>query len=277
MPHLLIERVRSLEGCTCLTRGEGSSARVCSYMVEATDVIAGLIYTVGSVCFLPIFAQDLEVFIEACFLFVLASAMYMALSGFCLFEAVKERGTIWEASESALYFLGSTMYTIGSILFWPDHTQILNMAWAKRYSLSAYFGYFSTEWEAVQLFIWGSVFFMFAAAINGMNNFRFDNWQARLLIVSTTLYFIGSFIFVIASICYLPSLSQTPYILYWGAGGYIFGSVLFVVGALLSMVRTWIKVQDPEQAALKGTIFSPFAHVVEPGPTAPVTPKRCVP
>lgn len=149
------------------------------------------------------------------------------------------------------------------------------MAWAKRYSLSAYFGFFSTEWEAVQLFIWGSVFFMFAASINLGTNRRFDCAEARLLVVATTLYFFGSAIFVGASICYLPSLSGTPFILYWGASGFIMGSVLFVIGSLLSVVRTWIKIQDPEQSLLKGTMFSPVTQGSAPASATPqVTEER---
>lgn len=259
MPHLLLERIRSVPifcasyGCAGARRGKDGAGLACAYVVDVMEITSGVIFVVASVCFLPVFSKDLEAFVEGCALFALGSFMYVLISLFCLTEAILDKGIrAWEANESALYLMGSIMFLVGTILYWPDQARLLSMRWAKHYSIGAYFNLFSVEYEATALFILGSMLFAAAALLNAWNQkHSLGTKDGKLLLLAATMYLFGSFYFFIGSVLFFPAFHD----LFWGAETtitisvtlFIVGSVCYLLGGVLSMARTFLYLQDPEK------------------------------
>lgn len=224
------------------------------YILDVLDITAGLIFVVGSACFLPCFVVHLEVFIEGCFLFVVGCVIYTGISGFCLWEAVTMKGlSASESTEQLMYLIGSVAFLVGTVLYWPNHSEILFMSWAKKHSLGAYFHLFSAEYEGTLLFILGSIFFAAAAFVHGHRHQRNKSLHARIHGAMTVTYIAGSLFLVVGSIAFLPEVSpkgSEELVVTIGAICYIVGSTLYVVGGVLSMAITWLFTHDPEKEPL---------------------------
>jgi hypothetical protein len=258
MPHLVVERVRSLPPCPCVVPDRLPSKRTYvqfALAVEVVEVLAGLVFVVGSVCFLPQYSHDLEAFLLGCFLFVVGSVLYVVICSITLAEAVRYEG-VWsaEAAENALYTAGSWVFLVGTFLYWPPEAHYGNIQWFQMHlSLSAYFNTFSTEFEGTVLFIIGSLMFVLAAFVNGLNQRApFDNVRSRLLTATTSLYMAGGLLFVMGSVAFLPNLGCGEIMEAFGAWLFIVGSVAFVFGGVVSIVRTWTFLGDKEQEPLVG-------------------------
>lgn len=256
MPHLVVERVRSLPPCPCVVPDSLPSKRThlqFALAVEALEVIAGVTFVVGSVCFLPAYSRDLEAFLLGCFLFVVGSLMYVVICSITLAEAIRYEG-LWsaETAENALYTLGSWVFLVGTVLYWPPEAHYGNINWFQMHlSLSAYFNLFSREFEGTILFIIGSLMFVLAAFVNGLNQrAAFDSVRTRLLTATTSLYMAGGILFVMGSVAFLPNLGCGELMEAFGAWLFIVGSVFFVFGGLVAAVRTYTFFGDEEQAPL---------------------------
>lgn len=260
MPHLVIERLRSVpaffpscswvrpSGLPCSKRKDAA----CSCVVEIVDILAGLIFLVGSVCFLPVYSHELDVFLAGCALYVVGAVIYMILSTFTLVEAIREEGSYYtlEAYENSLYFLGSLIFLIGTILYWPSEAHYKSVEYMKELSLGAYFNWFSPEFEGTLLFIIGSVIFAFAAFVNGLNQRPHDSLSSRMLVATTSLYMGGSLLFVMGSVAFLPELGCNEQMVTIGAWCYIVGSLFYIIGGGVSFARTIRELRNPQNAPL---------------------------
>lgn len=232
MPHLLVERARSVPALCCVGNKHGNQrkATACQFLVEAIDILGALVFLAGSICILP--DHTLDVFLAGCILFISGGAIYLGLSIFTLYEALRERGWSYEAMENALYLGGSLIFLAGTVLYWPEEAQHAHVEWMKGLSLGMYFNLFEPEFEGTLLFIAGSILFAFAALVNGLNK------RSRLLIATTYLYMGGSLLFVLGSVAYVPNLGLGKHTEYVGAWCFVIGSALYVAGGLMNLFRT---------------------------------------
>lgn len=268
MPHHLSVRLRtwplifedSQKAPSCEKKGLRHKDGVVACAVEVFDIIGGLIFLVGSICFLPALSHRLAIFLAGCALFILGSVVYMAVSAFCLVESVTERG--WytlEACETMLYFVANIIFLVGTVLYWPEEAHYTNIDWMKEFSLGVYFNLFTPEFEGTLLFILGSVLYAIAAFVNGVSQGRgiADDGHrdySGLFSATTSLYMAGSLLFVVGSFAFLPDFGITEQIVTMGAWCYIIGSALFVVGGLISLGRVSRQLKNsPEREALVPT------------------------
>lgn len=251
MPHLLVERIRSVP-LFCARRWSRSNA-ACAYFVEFLDIFAGFVFLVGSGCFLPAFSHQLDMFLIGCGLFAIGSAMYLGISLFTLTEAIREKGTYtFESCENGLYVAGSLAFLVGTVLYWPEskYYRYVSMGWAKAFSIGAYLNWFSPEFEGSLLFVLGSLLFAAAAFINGLSQRCFLTAEARLLTATTSLYMAGSLFFVMGSVAFLPELGCNDQMIAIGAWCFVIGSTFFEVGGVVSLLRTSRTLRNPENNPL---------------------------
>jgi len=257
MPHLIIERARKnllLFPCRWARPSPAfvkPRDAIFAYFVEWFDILGGVIFTVGSVCFLPEYSHNLPVFLWGCALFVLGSLVYLIICSFTFAEACHVSGLYsFEACENVLYLLGAWTFLVGTILYWPEEAHYRHVDWLQELSLSAYFNFFSPEFEGTILFIVGSVFFCLAAFVNGLNQRTFDTYANRLLTATTSIYMAGSILFIIGSVAFLPDLGCSHAMESIGAWCFIIGSLFYVIGSVVSLVRTDHELSNPENEQL---------------------------
>lgn len=241
MPHLLIERLRSFEVCTCTAprAPKRKDSPLGIIVLEVFDIAAAIIFIIGSVCFHPAYAKDLDVFVAGCVLFVVGAVIYVVICSFTLFEAVQEKGAVsWEAGENWMYFIGSWIFLIGTFLYWPKDAHHVTIEKMQEYSLGQYFNLLEPEFEGSILFIIGSVMFAFAAFFNAMHQKKFDEWTGKMLSGITSLYMGGALLFCMGSVAFLPGLGCNEQMVTIGAWAFIIGSVLYFIGAVMGMWRT---------------------------------------
>lgn len=243
MPHLLIERLRHTPLVVCFPSRKESP--LYAYCIEFLDILAGVVFVWGSVCFLPHWAKDLHTFLLGCVLFVVGAAIYCMICSFTVAEALLEKGfASFETWENALYLGGSWIFLAGTILYWPSKAHYEYINELKEYSLGQYFNLFEPEFEGTLLFMIGSAMFAFAAYFNALSQQRFDEWTSRMLTAISSLYMAGSILFVMGSVAFLPHLGCSEQMVEIGAWMFIVGSVLYLIGGLLSLWRTHIVVNS---------------------------------
>mmetsp|Transcript_64149 Transcript_64149/g.126234 ORF Transcript_64149/g.126234 Transcript_64149/m.126234 type:complete len:298 (-) Transcript_64149:94-987(-) len=260
MPHSLVERLRLFPvPCRAAIRLDKPDARDApavseapsgswrwargsvDCVVETVETLASFIFLIGSLCFLPGWVDDVRIFLLGCELFVLGGFLLVVLSVATLFEALKAKGWGNEASEHVMYLVGSLLFLAGTILYWPEQVGDEHIQWMKGCAIGVYLNLFSPEFEGTLLFIAGSMLFAVAALINGMSTNVFSHRSAspgkRLLLASASLYLIGSLLFVVGSVAWLPDLG-------FGRGGeaigawtFVVGSAAYLLGGLLSLLR----------------------------------------
>lgn len=278
MPHLLVQRLRSIPSlCPCT--GKADPDPICTVVVEVLDIIAGVVFIAGSICFLPIYSHDLHIFLIGCSLFVGGSSIFLCISWFTLVEAILEKGSSIEACENALYLAGSLVFLIGTFLFYPaeghygidrikspmlfaqPHGHVspsLEEAFLREKLLIGndgkflpfpmFFNLFMPEFMGTVLFIVGSVLFAAAAFVNGLSQTSFHTVQSRMLTATTSLYMAGSLLFVMGSVAFLPELGCGDKMLSLGAWCYIVGSTAYLTGSVISLLRTLRNLRTPAEA-----------------------------
>lgn len=243
MPHLLIERQR-LNIFTCSVPKRKDSP-IGAIIIEVLDVIAAAIFVFGSVCFLPRYARDLDIFLDGCLLFIAGSVLYCVVCSFTLAEAIMEKGhTSLEAFENWLYLAGSITFLVGTVLYWPDrlHSEDARPVELSLFAVCSSFGQhvnlYTREFTGSVLFIIGSFLFACAAFTNALNRRQLNEWSSVVLSAVTSLYMGGSILFTMGSVAFLPDLGCNDDMVALGAGCFIAGSVLFLIGSVLSLWRT---------------------------------------
>lgn len=271
MPHLLIERIRSTPAiCPCGRRyKDGKPVRLrdnsaCAYTIEVVDIISGLVVLIGSACFLPSFARDKEIFILGCGLFVAGTTGYLIISIFTLAEAMYEKGIeSLEACENALYVAGAMLFNAGTVLYWPDGANWPLIVASKDLSPGQFFNWFSPEFEGTILFIIGSIFFAMASYVNGLNQRDFDTPVRKMLAAATTCYMVGALLFIMGSVAWLPELGCGQRMEEFGAIMFLLGSLMYVIGGVISLIRTSLQLEDPACSPL-AVHLSPCPSEMQP-------------
>lgn len=261
MPHVLLERLRHIP--THLPTWDGklpeplvkrSDSILLTFTIELSEIIAAVIFVLGSVCFLPSFSKDLEVFLAGCALFIVGAVIYVVVCLITYLEAAAEKGVFsYEAWEHALYTVGSWVFLAGTVLYWPREAHHSYIKALQGCSLGQYFNLFSPEFEGSVLFIIGSLMFAAAAFINALNQRKLYEDISKLLTAITSLYMAGSLLFVIGSVAFLPDLGCNTQMLTIGAWCFIVGSVFYLIGSLLSFGRT-VMVLGAEQEEKRGLV-----------------------
>lgn len=247
MPHVMLERLRTMPGY--LRR-----VTLC-YGIEALAITADVIFVVSSCGFCPPFVRSLEIFVASCVGYALGSLIYLGLALLSTWEASRKHG--WESIEvyeNLAYLVGSLVFFLGTILYWPSKADrihwLLDFDNLKDLSIGSYFNLMSPEFEGTLLFIAGSVLFVFAAFMNGLNHNNHLTTEGKMLTATTTLFMGGSVLFVMGSVGMLPDLGCGEAMYDIGAGCYVLGSLFFLAGSVVSLARVHRMVRDPEMMEL---------------------------
>lgn len=220
-------------------QGSGMKEGMKELLQGCLEVTAGVIFIVGSVCFLPEYTRDVNIFVAGCLLFIIGAAIYVGLSGFTLLHAISQKESRAKIYEHILFFVGSIIFVWGTILFWPHNAASHHyVEGLKEMSLVQYYDLMLPELEATILFIIGAAFFGLAAVINVLTATPEEEGDALHLGIQIC-NFVASLLFVIGSIPYLPPLKCTDYQVGVGAWCFIIGSVIFLFGGIGGLGRTW--------------------------------------
>lgn len=252
MPHLLIERLRTFDILGSFTFPlDHKEYPIGAFVLETLDIIAGAIFVVGSVCFLPPYSDDVDVFVAGCILFCIGGFLYLIICGCAFYEAVAKDGlATLESGENGLYLFGSWLFLVGTVLYWPEEAHYRQIEKLQEVCPGQYFNLFEAEFEGTILFIIGSVMFAFAAFFNALNQQEFRGWTSKLLSAITSLYLGGSLLFAMGSVAFLPDMGCNKQMQQIGAWNFIVGSMLFLIGGCLSLWRTTMISRFPELALL---------------------------
>mmetsp|Transcript_99104 Transcript_99104/g.171832 ORF Transcript_99104/g.171832 Transcript_99104/m.171832 type:complete len:278 (-) Transcript_99104:73-906(-) len=257
MPHFLISRARSgiqyiqefLYGIEFPAKGSA----IYSYSIEAVEIVAAIIFIIGSVCFLPQYSKNVEVFMLGCNLFIVGAVGYVVICGMTLIEAWGEKkGWTFEVWENLLYLVGSVVFVFGTVLYFPerDHCEHVGASVGEDgtcSSLAQEVNKGAKEWYGTLLFILGSMIFVVAVFLNALNQRKFILWQHQIVCVITMFYMLGSVLFCMGSVAFLPDVGCGPEMVLIGAWMFIVGSVLFFLASLLSLWRTSYMLNHPEE------------------------------
>lgn len=207
-----------------------------------TEVIAAVIFIWGSSCFRPGIERDrnIDAFVLGCQLFVAGSVLFMFTNFMTMGEAWLEKGLLsFEMFENFLYFTGSALFLVGTILYWPEPEHRFWLISQSTRPFSCENNKFDNEFNGTLLFAIGSVLFAAGAFTNALNKRTFTGMAAALHGAITSLYFGGSLLFAMGCIAFLPHLGCGSQMLAVGAWTFVVGSVFFLVGSVMSLVHTW--------------------------------------
>lgn len=218
-----------------------------AYVIESLDLIASIIFVVGSVCFLPEYAKEVDLFVFGCNLFVGGSIVYVLIAGLSLAETVQQKGwSAFEAWEYMGWVFGSVVFLIGTVLYFPDRetcergAEELNNNHATDvcHSLAQHVNKNSKQFWGTILFISGSSMFVIAIFINALTQTKFESKNERMVAVISFNFLVGSLLFCMGSIAFLPNMGCGPEMVTIGAWMFIIGGGFFVVGSIVSFWRT---------------------------------------
>jgi len=255
MPHFLTSRDRYMpafisEFCSGLKTPSRRESASYAYLIEALDLIAAIIFVIGSVCFLPRYSKNIEIFICGCNMFVVGSVQYVVICCLTFAEAWNEKGTwSFEAFENLGWIIGSAIFLIGTILYFPDRETCDEHVKGHKgshkgdevcSSLAQHVNNNMKEWLGTVFFIVGSMIFVIAVFFNAMNQRKFSKWHHQMVSLITFNYMLGSLLFCMGSVAFLPnSTGCGANMAALGAWMFIAGSVFFVIGSLSSLYRTY--------------------------------------
>lgn len=167
-------------------------------------------------------------------LFFGGGLLYMVVAVADLEEA-GHAGYSFEWIMNMLYLIGGFFYLVATFIFVPAVTDFLG-----KYSAQLY-----GSWG----FIVGSLFFVMACFLNGAHTgdtftpaaCNADPVKAKygqiLVLGTTNATMIGSILFLVGSVLYLPDIGCSEETVTIGTWCYLIGSVHFVVSGILPVVR----------------------------------------
>lgn len=126
---------------------------------------------------------------------------------------------IWETVNAFSYKLGGLTFVLGSIFFFP--------------ALSAYL--VIGDW----LFFIGSVLYLMVTGHDLLEVIKYwrhhdtETFADHIEFVAAWSYVLGSALFIVGSLCFLPSIEATTI----GSWSFIVGSVLFVIGGFVNILQ----------------------------------------
>ncbi len=227
MPHLFVNRPRlhALVGEDPLLREEFRWETINAIVYK----LGGVVFIAGSILFFP----SMEAYADlGAWIFIVGSLLYLVVTGHDMFEvrrhAKTRKGapTVWDKLESwaaTAYFLGTVLFTMGSLFFLSSIGLFTAGAWC---------------------FVVGSLLFVVGATVNVLQIVQAEDMQTLQLMNLTALSFVtGSILFTVASIPYLWHV-ESPYdremINTFLAWQYVAGSALFLIGGVFNYWRAWI-------------------------------------
>lgn len=125
----------------------------------------------------------------------------------------------WETFSAFSYKLGGLSFIAGSVFFFPALSQYLAVG----------------DW----LFFAGSLLYLLVTGHDLLEVFKYwrhhntDTFADRIEFIAATSYVLGSALFVVGSLCFLPSEDATVV----GAWFFVVGSILFVTGGLVNVLQ----------------------------------------
>ena len=131
----------------------------------------------------------------------------------------KKSEFLWEGLNASAYIIGAGAFVVGSIFFLPTFQQ---------YSA-----------EGAWLFIVGSLIYLivtfhdFFETIAHYQRNRRHSRKTVLELLTSTGYVIACVLFLIGSLCFMPSLNKEA----WGGGCFIVGSILFATGSSINVTQ----------------------------------------
>ena len=84
-----------------------------AYMIEGLELGANMMFAVGSMCFLPAYAHDMDVFLLGCGLFVFGSFVYCCITIYTLLRVPREP-TVMCIGQAVPFFCGVFLSQIKS-------------------------------------------------------------------------------------------------------------------------------------------------------------------
>mmetsp|Transcript_26648 Transcript_26648/g.61290 ORF Transcript_26648/g.61290 Transcript_26648/m.61290 type:complete len:299 (+) Transcript_26648:62-958(+) len=213
--------------------------QIFGFITLVMDVIAGLLFVVGSVYFIPDIA---EVYPEhGALMFLAGGVIYLFISMYDLFESLHHGEGVcsYETAGAVLFLLGSVFYFIGTFEYWPDS---IDVGWIMTVKAWFNFNGKSAYSEGTWLFIFGSLWFCIGSYLNSLNLGALkgqDEMSRRLLSSVTQSFLVGSVLFLVGSVAFLPQLVEAGELMEGlGAWLFVFGSIFFILAPLLSIWRT---------------------------------------
>jgi len=208
----------------------------------ACEVLAGIIFIIGSVCFLPEYTRDINVFVLGCLLFIIGAGIFVALSGFALLDAVHKGVDRSQLFLHFLVFIGSIIFVYGTILFWPEQSDLHKyVIRVKEISIVQYYDLMLPELEATVLFMIGSAVFALAAVLKVLGSGPEDCQENQIHTIYAICQLLANLLFVIGSVPYLPPLQCSDYQVGIGAVCFIIGSVIFMLSGIAALKKSWVK------------------------------------
>mmetsp|Transcript_8672 Transcript_8672/g.23852 ORF Transcript_8672/g.23852 Transcript_8672/m.23852 type:complete len:364 (+) Transcript_8672:37-1128(+) len=194
-------------------------------VLEAIDFAAGIMFVVGSVFFLPSMHPWIAV---GCWLFIVGSIFFVVATTFDLLEALQSKRKPHEALMYALYTVGSAIYVIGTVFYFPAIEEREDVL-----------GGSSGGLLGALLFTVGSLVFVMACFVNGAlaNVHPAESRSTKLLVIcSTNCTMLGSCCFLVGSVLYIPALGCDELVWTFGTWLFIVGSGFFVLGSMLRWI-----------------------------------------
>ncbi|UJF18381.1 YrhK family protein [Vibrio sp. SS-MA-C1-2] len=226
MPHLFVNRERVHDVVN--QKPELKQQFLWETINAIVYKIGGIIFIAGSVCFLPRFEAHVDL---GAILFVIGSILYLIVSLHDIIEVNTYRKKNNEYSRelhleyiaSFCYFIGSVLFTAGSIFFLKEVDMVTAGAW---------------------MFIIGSGLFVYGAATNVARIlYEGSTLTLQLMNLTALTFVVGSVLFLIASVPYLWHIDtgHDSYQLFrYLAWQYIIGSALFLLGGFTNYWRAFL-------------------------------------
>ena len=225
--------------------------------------VGGVLFVIGSVLFMPHFSAYAA---TADYLFFLGSLCYLLVTGHDLRETqrywlahpTRTNAMCIELLATWCYFLGSILFTIGSLCFLPQ---------------------FELQSAGAWLFIIGSVLFIVGACANFMQLIQApDALYIQLYHFTLVTFVVGSVLFLFMTVPYLQDYAAADAVQAYNlaASGFIFGSVLFLLGGVLIYLR-YIKEGQLTQHAPLSSMERQFIAAVKaelPGSVVATNPDK---
>lgn len=126
---------------------------------------------------------------------------------------------LWETINAFSYKLGGVAFIAGSVFFYPALSRYLAIG----------------DW----LFFAGSLLYLMVTGHDLLEVLKYwrhhhtETFADRIELVAAWSYVLGSVLFTIGSLCFLPSLDATTL----GSWCFIIGSVLFVIGGFVNLLQ----------------------------------------
>lgn len=222
---------------------------------ELVYISALVTFVVGSVCFLPEFEEWVAL---GCDLFFVGSVVLAVLVGYealeellCMcglgvgvadlphegetheaFSCCGASSKQWEMLlEKMMYCVGSIVFAVGSA-FWKHPNMVEDEIAGDQSKMEVF------VW-ATEMFIGGSAVFAFAAFVNAMSLHQTHPTFTGWAMATCSSYELGGILFVMGSVCFLPNMGCEDNMLALGAWCFIVGSLMYVLGAVIGLLRTW--------------------------------------